>query len=106
MKFLEDVGYDAPRHFDAHAYRTEDYAGVREFAKGCMRTYLILKEKAKRWNADAEIQAIVAAAHEAAQPAPSIAKDLGPRAGTPSSGRASTARSWPSAVSITSGWTS
>lgn len=74
VKFLEDVGYDAPRHFDAHAYRTEDYAGVREFAKGCMRTYLILKEKAKRWNADAEIQAIVAAAHEAAQPAPSIAK--------------------------------
>ena len=26
VKFLEDVGYDGPRHFDAHAYRTEDYA--------------------------------------------------------------------------------
>src|SRR5690349_16518899 len=25
VKFLEDVGYDGPRHFDAHAYRTEDY---------------------------------------------------------------------------------
>jgi xylose isomerase len=59
VKFLEDVGYDGPRHFDAHAYRTEDYDGVRAFARGCMRTYLILKDKAKRWNADAEIQAIV-----------------------------------------------
>ena len=46
VKFLEDVGYDGPRHFDAHAYRTEDYDGVRDFARGCMRTYLILREKA------------------------------------------------------------
>ena len=59
VKFLEDVGYDGPRHFDAHAYRTEDYDGVRDFARGCMRTYLILKERAARWNADAEIQALV-----------------------------------------------
>jgi xylose isomerase len=59
VKFLEDVGYDGPRHFDAHAYRTEDYSGVKDFARGCMRTYLILKEKAARWNADKEIQAIL-----------------------------------------------
>jgi len=59
VKFLDDVGYDGPRHFDAHAYRTEDYEGVKEFAAGCMRTYLILKEKAKRWNADAEILEIL-----------------------------------------------
>src|SRR5579872_2835658 len=59
VKFLEDVGYDGPRHFDAHAYRTEDFAGVKDFARGCMRTYLILKEKAARWNADREIQAIL-----------------------------------------------
>ena len=59
VKFLEDVGYDGPRHFDAHAYRTEDYDGVRDFARGCMRTYLILKERAARWNADPEIQAIL-----------------------------------------------
>ena len=58
VKFLEDVGYDGPRHFDAHAYRTEDYNGVREFVRGCMRTYLILKERAEQWNADAEIQAL------------------------------------------------
>ena len=51
VKFLEDVGYAGPRHFDAHAYRTENYDGVKDFARGCMRTYLILKEKAARWNA-------------------------------------------------------
>ena len=60
VKFLEDVGYDGPRHFDAHAYRTEDVAGVKDFARGCMRTYLILKEKARRWNADKEIREILA----------------------------------------------
>jgi xylose isomerase len=54
VKFLEDVGYAGPRHFDAHAYRTEDYDGVKDFARGCMRTYLILKERAARWNADPE----------------------------------------------------
>jgi xylose isomerase len=59
VKFLEDVGYDGPRHFDAHAYRTEDCQGVKDFAAGCMRTYLILKEKAKHWNEDKEIRAIL-----------------------------------------------
>ncbi len=59
VKFLEDVGYDGPRHFDAHAYRTEDYDGVKDFARGCMRTYLILKERAARWDADKEIQALL-----------------------------------------------
>ena len=59
VKFLEDVGYQGPCHFDAHAYRAEDYEGVRDFARGCMRTYLMFKEKAARWNADGEIQAII-----------------------------------------------
>ena len=71
VKFLEDVGYDNPRHFDAHANRTEDYDGVRDFARGCMRTYLILKEKAARWNADAEIQGLV---REAASGEPLVSK--------------------------------
>ena len=60
VKFLEDVGYAGSRHFDAHAYRTEDYEGVKDFARGCMRTYLVLKEKSRRFNADPEIQAILA----------------------------------------------
>lgn len=59
VKFLEDVGYSGSRHFDAHAYRTEDYEGVKDFARGCMRTYLMLKEKAAQFNADKEIQALL-----------------------------------------------
>jgi xylose isomerase len=60
VKFLEDVGYDAPRHFDAHAYRSSDREDIKAFARGCMRTYLLLKEKAARFNADPEIQALLA----------------------------------------------
>jgi xylose isomerase len=60
VKFLEDVGYEGPRHFDAHAYRTEDYCGVKDFARGCMRTYLILRERATQWNGDPEIRALLA----------------------------------------------
>jgi xylose isomerase len=72
VKFLEDVGYDGPRHFDAHAYRTEDYDGVLDFARGCMRTYLILKECARRWNADPDIQALVRESEAAGAGAPEL----------------------------------
>jgi xylose isomerase len=61
VKFLEDVGYEGMRHFDAHAYRSEDYEGVKDFARGCMRTYLILKEKARKWNSDEEIKDLLLA---------------------------------------------
>jgi xylose isomerase len=60
VKFLEDVDYQGSRHFDAHAYRTEDDEGVKDFARGCMRTYLILRERAAEWNADPKIQALLA----------------------------------------------
>jgi xylose isomerase len=53
------VGYAGSRHFDSHAYRTEDVAGVKDFARGSMRSYLIYKEKGRRWNQDKEIQALV-----------------------------------------------
>ncbi|MGO8794847.1 MAG: xylose isomerase [Candidatus Sulfotelmatobacter sp.] len=74
VKFLEDVGYSGSRHFDAHAYRTEDYDGVRDFARGCMRTYLILKEKARRWNADKEIQTILDQINSASPGTPLVAQ--------------------------------
>ena len=60
VKFLEEVGYDGCRHFDAHAYRASDYEDVKAFARGNMRTYMILKEKAQQFAADAEIQALIA----------------------------------------------
>lgn len=74
VKFLEDVGYKGPRHFDAHAYRTEDYEGVKDFARGCMRTYLMLKEKAARWNADREIQSILADIEKPSLKSPGVSK--------------------------------
>ena len=59
VKLIEDAKWTGMRHFDSHAYRTEDEDGVWEFARGSMRTYLIFKEKAERFNADPEIQAIL-----------------------------------------------
>jgi xylose isomerase len=59
VKLLEDTKWPGMRHFDSHAYRTEDDAGVWDFARGSMRTYLILKEKVARFNADAEVQGML-----------------------------------------------
>jgi xylose isomerase len=56
VQLLEDTGWEGMRHFDAHPYRTEDSAGVWDFARGCMRSYLILAEKARRFREDPEIQ--------------------------------------------------
>jgi len=55
VDLLERGGYEGPRHFDAHAYRTEDAQGVWDFAAGCMRTYLILKERAAAFRADPRV---------------------------------------------------
>jgi len=60
VKLLEESGYEGPRHFDAHCYRSENEEGVWEFASGCMRNYLILKDKARQFNEDTEIQALLA----------------------------------------------
>jgi xylose isomerase len=59
VKLLEDAGWPGMRHFDSHAYRTEDEEGVWDFARYSMRSYLILKDKVAQWNADPEIQDIV-----------------------------------------------
>ncbi len=58
VKFLEDVGYSGSRHFDSHAYRTEDLDGVKDFARASMRSYLLYKEKGRRWNEDPDIRAL------------------------------------------------
>ncbi len=57
VRLLEDSQWPGMRHFDAHAYRTEDADGVWDFARGCMRTYLMLREKAARFRDDPEIRA-------------------------------------------------
>jgi xylose isomerase len=73
VKLLEDAGWEGMRHFDAHAYRTETVEGVWDFARGCMRTYLILREKCERFRDDAEIQAALAEAMVDSISVPAIA---------------------------------
>lgn len=65
VKLLEESGYRGPRHFDAHAYRSEDEEGVWDFALGCMRTYNILKDKARQFKEDKEIQGLLRQIREA-----------------------------------------
>jgi xylose isomerase len=67
---LESGGYDGPRHFDFKPPRTEDMDGVWESAAGCMRNYLILREKARAFRADPEVQQALrdARVDELAQP--------------------------------------
>ncbi len=57
-------------HFDAHAYRSEDAGGVWEFARGCMRTYVALAERARQFDSLPEVQRLLEAAStpELAQP--------------------------------------
>ena len=52
--------YAGPRHFDSHAYRTEDEEGVWDFARGSMRTYKILAARARAFDADPEVRGLLA----------------------------------------------
>jgi xylose isomerase len=77
VKLLEESGYDGPRHFDAHAYRTENVEGVWDFARGCMRSYLILKDKARRFREDREIQDLLTKIRSAdTEPVPRYRRDV------------------------------
>jgi xylose isomerase len=62
VRLLERAGYDGPRHFDAHAFRNEDAAGVWDFAEGCMRTYRALADAARRFDALPEVKEALEAA--------------------------------------------
>ena len=64
VKLLEDSGYAGMKHFDSHAYRTEDEVGVWDFAAGSMRTYLIFKEKVAAFHADPQIGQLLSALAE------------------------------------------
>ena len=62
VDILESAGYDGPRHFDFKPPRTEDDDGVWASAEGCIRNYLILREKSRAFRADPEVQAALSAA--------------------------------------------
>ncbi|MER5304303.1 xylose isomerase [Streptomyces lasiicapitis] len=55
VDLLERGGYEGPRHFDFKPPRTEDDAGVWASAAGCMRNYLILRERAAAFRADPDV---------------------------------------------------
>lgn len=56
VDLLETAGYDGPRHFDLKPPRTEDLDGVWASAAGCMRNYLILRERAAAFRTDPAVQ--------------------------------------------------
>jgi xylose isomerase len=63
-------GYDGYVHFDYKPPRTEDLDGVWETARGCMRNYLILRDKVRAFRADPEVIEALAVARvpELSQP--------------------------------------
>jgi xylose isomerase len=61
VDLLENGGYEGPRHFDYKPTRTEDASGVWASAASNMRSYLILKERARAFRADPEVQEALAA---------------------------------------------
>jgi xylose isomerase len=56
VDIVEHGGYEGPRHFDYKPPRTEDMDGVWASARGCMRNYLILRDKVRAFRADPEVQ--------------------------------------------------
>jgi len=56
------AAYDGPRHFDYKPSRTEDETGVWESVSANMRNYLLLKERAKAFRADPEVQELLSRA--------------------------------------------
>src|SRR3954447_6671012 len=56
VDIVENGGYEGPRHFDFKPPRAEDIDGVWASAEGCMRNYLILREKVRAFRADPEVQ--------------------------------------------------
>lgn len=56
VDLLESSGYRGMRHFDYKPMRSEDIAGVWRSAQANMRTYLLLRERAKAFRADPRVQ--------------------------------------------------
>jgi xylose isomerase len=66
-------GYSGPVHFDYKPPRTEDDEGVWASAAACMRNYLILREKARAFRADPEVQQALRASRAAELAEPTLA---------------------------------
>ncbi|HEV8024397.1 MAG TPA: xylose isomerase [Candidatus Nanopelagicales bacterium] len=73
IDLLEGAGYDGPRHFDYKPYRTDGPSDVWVSAAANMRTYLILKERARAFRADPDVQAALAQSGSPAIAEPTLA---------------------------------
>ena len=60
VRLLENSGYAGPKHFDARPYRNEGADGIWDFARGCMRTYLMFRERAKAFDNDPKVKQALA----------------------------------------------
>jgi xylose isomerase len=67
-------GYDGYVHFDFKPPRAEADDGVWESARGCMRNYLILRERVQAFRADPEVAAALEAAGVAELEQPTLAQ--------------------------------
>jgi xylose isomerase len=82
VDLLEGAGgtgpvYTGPRHFDFKPPRTEDISGVWASAAGCMRTYLLLKERAEAFRADPRVAEALAASRVPELAVPTVAEGEG-----------------------------
>ena len=73
VDIAENGGYDGPRHFDFKPPRTEDMDGAWASAAGCMRNYLILRDKVAAFRADPEVQEALRAARVDQLAVPTVA---------------------------------
>ncbi|WP_028661543.1 xylose isomerase [Saccharomonospora saliphila] len=74
VDLLENGGYDGPRHFDFKPPRTEDIEGVWASAEANMRSYLLLRERARRFRADPRVTEALAASRVPELARPTLAE--------------------------------
>jgi xylose isomerase len=73
VDLLERSDYDGPRHFDYKPMRTEDITGVWASAAANMRTYILLREKAKAFRADPRVLEALEASRVGGTAVPTLA---------------------------------
>jgi xylose isomerase len=59
VKLLEDNHWEGTRAFDVKPYRQDAAEEVWDLVRGCIRSYLILREKVAAFNQDQEIQGLI-----------------------------------------------
>jgi xylose isomerase len=59
VHLLESSRWDGTRAFDVKPYRQDRIEDVWDLVRGCIRSYLILREKARRFDGDREIQDLI-----------------------------------------------